>query len=296
MGILFHTMNQNLRRIQSMIGMVLHNAGVQDSVKQQMCRIGVSIGIQGISAAVKELTARQAKRLLQIGNNVVDKPHTLVYDNLQYQFNVGAERLDNQRSRIDSTAGFVTEAILSKPDMKLPTKGSFNPDVLKTMGNQHLLSTSYEDAMFKKEVCFYYFLKTKWLPDILQVQKQHLRETVLDVFITPLRPKKGQKSNIKPLLLPPKGPKLTDSQARCLKSEFKEFTPLQTMPFNEGTIGGTVAWADSVRQQLGLNAERLEDKVIIAYGKIFPFLWNGYYPYGGGVMWQQNTSFNFSFL
>ena len=63
MGILFYTMNRNLRRIQSMIGMVLHNAGVQDSVKQQMCRIGVSTGIHGISAAANELTAGQAKHL-----------------------------------------------------------------------------------------------------------------------------------------------------------------------------------------------------------------------------------------
>lgn len=166
MGILFYTMNHNLRKIQSMIGMVLHNAGVQDSVKQQMCRIGVSIGIHGISAAVKELTARQAKRLLQIGNNVVDKPHTWVYDNLQYQFNVGAERLDNQKSRIDSTAGFVTEAILSKPEMKLPTQASFNLDVLKAMSNTHLLPTSYEDAAFKKEVCSIVFrlsIRKDWI-------------------------------------------------------------------------------------------------------------------------------------
>jgi hypothetical protein len=88
---------------------------------------------------------------LQIGDNIVDQPHTWVYDNLQYQFNVGAERLDNQKSRIDSTAGFVTEAILSRPDMRLPTQGSFNPDILKAM-DTHLLPTSYEDAMFKKEV------------------------------------------------------------------------------------------------------------------------------------------------
>lgn len=43
------------------------------------------------------------------------------------------------------------------------------------------------------------------------------------------------------------------------------------MPFNEGTIAGTVSWAESTGRQLGLNAKRLEDKVIVAYGKTLRF-------------------------
>jgi hypothetical protein len=47
------------------------------------------------------------------------------------------------------------------------------------------------------------------------------------------------------------------------------------MPFNEGTIAGTVAWAHDVSRQLGLDVKKLEDDVLVAYGKVVRFLDNG---------------------
>jgi hypothetical protein len=47
------------------------------------------------------------------------------------------------------------------------------------------------------------------------------------------------------------------------------------MPFNEGTIAGTVAWAHDVSRQLGLDVKKLEDDVLVAYGKVVRFLGNG---------------------
>lgn len=61
-------------------------------------------------------------------------------------------------------------------------------------------------------------------------------------------------------------------EERTLTPEPLPCLPLQTMPFNEGSTSGTIAWADNVgTSQLGLKDCQLGERMVIAYGSISSF-------------------------
>lgn len=148
LGILCHAKNGNMRRIQSMVGMMLHHAGVPQRVITQFNQLGVSIGCTAINRAVAALSDAQRRRLLDVGSTLQKVPYIWVYDNIQCEDGVGIERVDSKKRRYDATGGYMAKAIVD-PGQELPTKQSFHPEKMDGMGSSHLMP---EDRCFFEKV------------------------------------------------------------------------------------------------------------------------------------------------
>ncbi|OXV12170.1 hypothetical protein Egran_00069 [Elaphomyces granulatus] len=59
LSILCYAKNDNMRRVQSMVGMMLHQAGLPQRVKAQLNQLGVSIGCTAINKAVHFQTRKE---------------------------------------------------------------------------------------------------------------------------------------------------------------------------------------------------------------------------------------------
>jgi hypothetical protein len=119
----------------------------------------------------------------------------------------------------------------------------------------------------------------------LQVQKHQILIALDEAFFTVVKTppnKPAQKTNSSDTHIPnipgpavaPRAPKFTISREwsgndRTLAPETLPCLPLQTMPFNEGSTSGTIAWTENVgTKQLGLKDCQLDEDMLIAYGSI----------------------------
>jgi hypothetical protein len=75
LSILCYSKNDNMRRVQSMVGMMLHHAGLPERVKTQLNQLGVSIGCTAINKVVAALSDAQRRRLLDVGSNIQEVPY-----------------------------------------------------------------------------------------------------------------------------------------------------------------------------------------------------------------------------
>lgn len=151
LSILCHAKNENMRRVQSMVGMMLHHAGVPQRVVTQLNQLGISIGCTAINKAVTFLSDAQRRRLLDVGSNIQKVPYIWVYDNIQVEDRVGSERVDSKKRRYDATGGYMAKAIVD-PGQVLPTKQSFHPEKMDGMTSSHLFPATAEDRAFFENV------------------------------------------------------------------------------------------------------------------------------------------------
>jgi hypothetical protein len=77
LGILCYAKNDNMRRVQSMVGMMLHKAGLPQRVMTQLNQLGVSIGCTAINKAVAAISDAQRRRLLDVGSNIHEVPYNI---------------------------------------------------------------------------------------------------------------------------------------------------------------------------------------------------------------------------
>lgn len=149
LSILCYAKNDNMRRVQSIVGMMLHQAGLPQRVKTQLNQLGVSIGCTAINKAVAALSDAQRRRLLDVGSNIREVPYVWVYDNIQGEDSVSTERVDSKKRRYDATGGYMAKAIVD-PGQGLPTKQSFHPEKMDGMSTSHLLPTAEDRAFLEK--------------------------------------------------------------------------------------------------------------------------------------------------
>jgi hypothetical protein len=156
-NVLLWAKNRSFRKAQTIVGLFFMQAGVQDSVLSQFNKLGVSISPRSCGRVAESLAEGQKRILTAIGSQAVVEPFTLCYDNMQLTEGVGSQRLDNAAKRMDTTAGYVSRAILSRKGQELPTRDSLGGERLKASlnNNSHLYHTPKDDE-FATEVCSYH--------------------------------------------------------------------------------------------------------------------------------------------
>ena len=153
-GILFYAKNNSMIKIQSLIGAYLYQEGATDALKQQLNRLGVSIGVNGIHAMTESFALAQQVKLKSAGKHIRIRLFHVVWDNLNLYMRVekGRERLDSQNIMLNATSGFIQESIV-KPEQHLPLRSSFHPERIKKLDGRHLLP--FGDKKFYRDVMPY---------------------------------------------------------------------------------------------------------------------------------------------